>query len=215
MKNFGEIFFTEDVQQKQDELGVRDKFQHVYRNRFTGVLDEQMRAFIETRTTAYIASNSTSGYPYVQHRGGPAGFLKVIGETEVGFSDYHGNQQIITGGNLVKDDRVSLILMDYARQTRLKMVGRMTMVQANENPDLAQTLAQDGQGPVERLARIYVEAVDWNCPKYIEQRFNKDEVSALVAPHLASRDRQIEILSARLKSLGEDPDALLSQETSK
>ena len=214
MKNFGEIFFTEDVQEKQDRLGVRDKFQHVYRTRFTGVLDDAMRNFIETRTTIYVASNSTSGYPYVQHRGGPSGFLKVIGETEVGFADYHGNQQIITGGNLVKDNRVSVIAMDYARQTRLKMVGRMTMVDAGDDLALAETLAQDGQGPVERLARIRVEAVDWNCPKYIEQRFNKDEVSTLVAPHLSSRDKTIDILSARLKELGENPVTLLSQEIS-
>ncbi|MEP2204224.1 MAG: pyridoxamine 5'-phosphate oxidase family protein, partial [Tateyamaria sp.] len=209
---FGEIFFTEDVQAKQVKTGVRDKFQHVYRNRFTGPLDESMRDFTETRTTFYIASNSTSGFPYVQHRGGPAGFLKMIGGDEIGFADYHGNQQEITGGNLVADDRVSLILMDYARQTRLKIVGHMTMVAASEDADLTEKVAQDGQGPVERVARIRVIAVDWNCPKYIEQRFNRDEVSALVAPHLASRDQAIETLSARLAALGEDPKALLAQD---
>ena len=214
MKSFGQIYFTDDVLAKQEKIGVREKYQKVYRNRFSGPLDERTRDFIQTRTTAYIASNSASGYPYVQHRGGPAGFLKIIGEGEIGFANYHGNQQLITGGNLVKDDRVSLILMDYARQTRLKIAGRMQMIEASEDPDLAKRLAQDGQGPVERLARIQIEAVDWNCPKYIEQRFNKDEVSALVAPHLAARDDAIAVLSARLKELGENPDALLSKEQS-
>ncbi len=210
MDSFARHMFTPLVQAEQEKDGIRERFEKMYRNRFTGDLDEQAKAFIESRTSFYMASVSETGWPYVQHRGGPAGFLKVIGPSRLGFADYHGNQQYVSKGNLRHDDRVSLILMDYPRQARLKLIGHMQMKEAGDLPELAEQLAVANQGPVERIATIELAAMDWNCPKYIEPRYTRDEVTALVSPHLAKRDGEIEKLKTRLRQLGEDPDRILA-----
>ena len=209
MKGFGAYLFTTAVTAEQDRIGTAEKYARVYENRLTGPLDQATRDFIESRTSFYIATNSASGFPYIQHRGGPAGFLKVTGDSTLGFADYRGNQQLISKGNLAEDDHVSLFFMDYAERRRLKAIGHMTLVDAAEEPDLVTAFATDGQGPVERIARIKLAAIDWNCPQYIEQRFTQDQITTLVAPHLAERDRKIAALSDRLRALGENPEALL------
>ena len=206
MDNFAQHMFTPLVKAEQEKDGMRERFEKMYRNRFTGPFDERARSFIETRSTFYMATVSETGWPYVQHRGGPVGFLKLLDDDTLGFADYHGNQQYISKGNLQKDDRVSLILMDYPSQSRLKLIGHMTMEDADKNPDLAAKLSIEGEGPVERIATIKLTAIDWNCPKYIVPRYTQDEVTALVAPHLSERDEKIEMLKARLRALGEDPD---------
>ena len=213
MKSFGKLLFTPAVTAEQARIGTAEKYARVYENRLTGPLDHATRAFIETRTSFYIATNSSAGFPYIQHRGGPPGFLKVTGDDTLGFADYRGNQQLITKGNLTEDDRVSLFFMDYAERRRLKAIGHMTLTNAAENPDLIESLATDGQGTVERIATIRLAAIDWNCPQYITPRFTQDQVTALVAPHLAERDRKIEALSARLRELGEIPEAVTAHRT--
>lgn len=210
MESYADILFTPTVQAEQARFGSRDKFLRVYRNRFRGDLDDRTRAFIESRTSVYMATVSETGWPYVQHRGGPAGFLKVLDGTSLGFADYHGNEQFISMGNLQTDDRVSLFLMDYPTQSRLKLIGRCKMTDAIDEPDLALQLQAPGQGPVERVARITLSAMDWNCPKYIEQRYTQDEVLKLVGPQLAKRDQTISLFRRKLEDLGVDPDLVLS-----
>ena len=209
MESFGKHMFTPSVQAEQDKLGMRERYAKAYEKRLTGPLPDDAKAFIESRDNFYLATVSETGWPYVQHRGGARGFLKVIAEDTVGFADYTGNKQMISRGNLSGDDRVSLILMDYPNRARLKLIGHMSMMDAADDPDLAKRLATDDDNPVERLATIRLIAMDWNCPKYITPRFTQDEVTALVAPHLADRDRKIAVLSARLQELGEDPESLL------
>ena len=210
MDSYGQHMFTGAVRAEQDRLGLAKRFEKMYRNRFRDGLDEDTRAFIATRTSFYMATVGETGWPYAQHRGGPPGFLKLIDDTTLGFADYKGNKQFISRGNLSDNDRVSLFLMDYPRQARLKVIGHAHMVDAGDDPNLAAKLATEGEGPVERLTTIRITAFDWNCPKYILPRYTQDEVTALVAPHLASRDAAIETLSNRLRELGEDPAALIT-----
>ncbi len=155
------------------------------------------RLFIESRDSFYMASVSESGWPYMQHRGGPPGFAKVISAQEIAFADYKGNRQMLTTGNVSADDRVCLFLMDYPHRQRLKLLGHAEVLDAREHPDLvARLAAPELQKQVERIFRIRIVSFDWNCPKYITPRFTVAEVEAAVAPLKA----RIAELEARLTS---------------
>ena len=198
MDNFAEHMFTEAVRAEQAKIGVDDRFQRMYRNRFTDGIDADVRAFVQSRTSFYMATVSETGWPYVQHRGGPVGFLKVFDTETIAFADYTGNKQLISKGYLSRDDRVSLFLMDYPRRARLKMIGHATMIDAAEAPDLATRLAVEGAGVVERLVTIRVTAFDWNCPKYIEPRFTEAEIEAMLGPRLKALAEENATLRAAL-----------------
>ncbi len=202
MDNFAKHMFTDAVRAEQANIGVEDRFQKMYRNRFTDGIDEDTKAFIETRTSFYMATVSEAGWPYVQHRGGPQGFLKVFDSQTLAFADYAGNQQLISKGYLSGNDRVSLFLMDYPRRARLKMIGHAKMVEAESQPELAQRLATEGEGPVERLVTIRVVAFDWNCPKYIEPRFTESEIETMLGPRL----RELTEENARLRAALSDKE---------
>jgi predicted pyridoxine 5'-phosphate oxidase superfamily flavin-nucleotide-binding protein len=201
MDSYGAHMFTPAVQAAQEQAGTRDKYARVYETRLRTDFDADVRAFLESRTSIYIASIGTTGWPYVQHRGGPAGFLKVLGGDLVGFADYKGNKQFITAGNLATSDRVSIFAMDYARKARLKLIGHATLTPAGDDPDLAAQLATEGQGPVERLMTIRIVAIDWNCPQYITPRFDTGELSALVGPEISRLEARIAELEAENASL--------------
>ena len=127
-------------------------------------------AFISSRDSFFLATVSETGWPYMQHRGGPPGFLKVIDETTLGFADFRGNRQYITRGNLDHDERVSLFLIDYQLQARMKIFGRARVVEPDDDPELVDSLAPAGHpARVERAILIDVEAFDWNCKQHIPQ----------------------------------------------
>ncbi|TAN52275.1 MAG: pyridoxamine 5'-phosphate oxidase family protein [Methylococcaceae bacterium] len=182
IRAFAKISFTPDVQAVQTEMGSRA----AYRSAELGVAEEVAlgdaeQAFIAERDSFYQATVSQTGWPYVQHRGGPVGFLKVLDERSIGYADFSGNRQYISVGNLRGDDRVSLLLMDYPRRRRLKIWGRARAVDERTEPALlAQLESSDSRAPVERGIVIRVEAFDWNCPKYITPRYSRDEVEALL-----------------------------------
>lgn len=140
--------------------------------------------FLATRDSFYLATSTENGWPYVQHRGGPPGFLKVLGPNQLGFADFGGNRQLISTGNLATNDRATLFLMDYPRQERLKLLGHARVLDAREHPQLADQLtpAPELRRQVERLYLIDVIAFDWNCPKFITRRFTEAEVEAMVTP---------------------------------
>lgn len=154
------------------------------------------REFILARDSFYMASVTETGWPYVQHRGGPPGFLRVLGTNVLGFADVRGNRQLLSTGNLMANDRVALFLMDYPQRSRLKILGHARVFAASENPELAARLTVPGGGPVERLFRIEVVAYDWNCPKYITPRYTMAEVQEIVGP---LKDRIAE-LETKLKN---------------
>lgn len=147
------------------------------------------QAFVAERDGFYLASVSETGWPYIQYRGGPAGFLRVIDDRTLGFADFRGNRQYITTGNVQANDRVSLFLMDYAHRHRLKIFGRMRVADPADDPALKERLAVPGYaGRIERLVLIKVEAFDWNCPQHITPRFTEAELTAALEPVRAEMD---------------------------
>ncbi|QRG07356.1 pyridoxamine 5'-phosphate oxidase family protein [Xanthobacter dioxanivorans] len=140
------------------------------------------QAFIAARDGFYLASVSQTGWPYVQFRGGPAGFLRVIDAQTLGFADFRGNRQYITTGNVEANDRVSVFLMDYAHRQRLKIFGRARIVDAADDPALQERLAVPGYAArIERVVLIAVVAFDWNCPQHITPRFTQAELETALA----------------------------------
>jgi predicted pyridoxine 5'-phosphate oxidase superfamily flavin-nucleotide-binding protein len=184
MSRYAHLAFTESVQQVQREEGswlansrlVRDGGSH------PDVFGPDEAAFIEQRDGFYIASVSATGWPYVQFRGGPSGFVHVLNETTLGYADVRGNRQYITSGNLRTDDRVSLFFMDYVRQARMKVFGHASVRALDEDPELAGKLcALRTDGRVERLVLIAVEGFSWNCRQHIPQRFSLEDLAEVRA----------------------------------
>ncbi len=159
-------------------------------------------AFIAARDSFYMATTNSDGWPYLQHRGGPAGFLKVLGPQQLGFADFEGNRQMLSTGNLAGDDRVSLFLMDYPHRERLKILGHGRVFDARENAALADQLSPTPElrSKIERLFLIDVVSFDWNCPQYITSRYTAAEVEELTAP-LKARIAELEA-SLRLSAVG-------------
>jgi len=179
---FAKISFTPDVQAVQAEMGSRSAYRPAELGEAeTVALGAFEQAFIAERDSFYQATVSQTGWPYVQHRGGPVGFLKVLDDRTMGYADFSGNRQYISVGNLRGDDRVSLLLMDYPQRRRLKIWGRARAVDERTEPALLAKLeSPDYRAPVERGIVIRVEAFDWNCPKYITPRYSRSEVEALL-----------------------------------
>lgn len=160
------------------------------------LLDEQEFAYLAARDSFYLASVSQSGWPYVQHRGGPAGFVRRIDARTIGWAEYTGNRQYVSAGNTAADDRVAMIFVDYPNRDRLKILGHLHAHDAATRPDLVALL---GIGPyrahIERYMLVTVEAFDWNCPQHITPRFTLEQVNQLAAPLHA----RIAELEARLR----------------
>jgi predicted pyridoxine 5'-phosphate oxidase superfamily flavin-nucleotide-binding protein len=165
-------------------------------------LTEPEADFIASRDSFYLASVSETGWPYIQHRGGRPGFLKVLDEKTLAFADFRGNRQYISIGNIAGNDRVALFLMDYPRRTRLKVLGRMSLLDPDANPDLMAQLQDPADGAkVERGLKIEVEAFDWNCPQHITPRFSEAELEAALDPvkrRLADLEAENRALKAAL-----------------
>jgi predicted pyridoxine 5'-phosphate oxidase superfamily flavin-nucleotide-binding protein len=180
---FAEISFTPSVKAAQTLYGSRESNQGFERaDDSRNQLTETEARFIAERDSFYQATVSESGWPYVQHRGGPVGFLKVLNAQQIGFADFRGNRQYISVGNLNADTRISLILMDYAQRRRLKIWGRARIVHESEQPELIARLENPAyRARVERGIIIDVEAYDWNCPQHITPRYSKAEVETLLA----------------------------------
>jgi predicted pyridoxine 5'-phosphate oxidase superfamily flavin-nucleotide-binding protein len=173
-----------------DETGERDE------------LDEREIAFIRERDSFYLSSVSETGWPYVQHRGGERGFIHCLDNRTIGWAEYVGNRQYVSLGNVSGDDRVAMILMDYPNRRRLKLLGRMRIVEVAEQPGLTAKLSNDPQGPpAQQLLLVAIEAVDWNCPKYITPRFTLADVEAQLAP-LKARIAELEAQSKSDRAAG-------------
>ncbi|HVH87890.1 MAG TPA: pyridoxamine 5'-phosphate oxidase family protein, partial [Terriglobales bacterium] len=147
----------------------------------------------------YIASIGSTGWPYIQHRGGPAGFLKVIDETTVAFANFTGNKQYISSGNLASDNRVALIFVDYPRQARLKLLGRAEILEGEQAKELIERVRHpEYKAAVESVYVIHIEAFDWNCPQHIVPRFTTNQVQEAIAP-LEPRMQELEQENERLR----------------
>ena len=205
---FAELMFTPTVKAEQEKAGSRASYarmelpQAPARDR----IGATEAAFIAERDSFYMASVTETGWPYVQHRGGPPGFLKVIDEKTLGFADFRGNRQYVSVGNLKTDDRVSLFLMDYPNQRRLKILGHAREVRQEDEPELVAKLRDPAYtAVVERGIVIAVEGFDWNCPQHITPRFTEAQVQAALAPlveRLKAAEAERDALAARLAAGG-------------
>ncbi|MEQ1776203.1 MAG: 2Fe-2S iron-sulfur cluster-binding protein [Burkholderiales bacterium] len=181
---FADIAFTPAVRAAQTRMGSRKNYESFDRMEDRhDTLGPMEQAFIEARDGFYQATVSETGWPYVQFRGGPAGFLKVLDGKTLGYADFRGNVQYVSVGNLHGNDRVAIILMDYAHRQRLKILGRARLVNFADDPALIAKLELPHyRARVERGVVITVEAYDWNCPQHITPRFTEAEIETRIAP---------------------------------
>jgi len=180
---FADIAFTANVKALQARMGSRE----AYARSEAGPVEAPLLgpyeiAFIEARDSFYLGTVGETGWPYVQHRGGPPGFLKVLDARTLGYADFAGNRQYVSTGNLAGDDRASLILMDYPHQARLKILGRARVIDEDSDPALLARLDNPRyRARVERGIVIDIAGFDWNCPKYITPRYTEDEIAQRIA----------------------------------
>lgn len=208
MSRFSTIAFTPAVKAVQVEQGSRAAYARAEareRGELAGpgdALGDDEIAFLAARDSCYLASVGEGGWPYVQHRGGPPGFVRVLDPHTLGFADLRGNRQYISVGNVGGDPRVALIFMDYPNQARLKVLARARLVTSAEAPDVLARLVVPGTtARVERGFVLDVEGFDWNCPQHITPRFTAAEIQAQVAPlheRLLALERENRALRAQL-----------------
>lgn len=195
-RQYGCIAFTDDVRGLQVEYGSAEFYDRM-RRRSVGSeqsdpLGPKEAAFLTERDGFYLATVSTTGWPYVQFRGGPPGFLNVRDDHTIAWADFRGNLQHVSTGNLVGDRRISIIAVDYPRRRRLKLFGMARVIRIQDDPALVSSLAVQGyDAVVEAAIVVTVTAFDWNCPQHIPQRYTLAEVEQRTAP-LRERVRELE-----------------------
>jgi len=199
--NFGSFVFTPVVKALQERYGSRRQYAKLEKasggspDRFG--LEES--SFIAERDSFYLASVGSTGWPYIQHRGGPKGFLKVVDDRTIAFADFSGNKQFISAGNLTTDARVALILVDYPHQARLKILGRAEILEGARAGEWIERVRDAGyKAAIERVFVIRVDAFDWNCPQHITPRFTTEEIQDALMP-FEQRLRQLEQENERLR----------------
>ena len=210
-RGFAEIAFTPGVKEQQTRHGSRHLYERAeLQPGAADPLGEAEREFIAERDGFYMATVSETGWPYIQYRGGPNGFLRVLDEKTLGFADLRGNRQYISAGNLLHDNRVALFLMDYPQQSRLKILGRAEIHEDNAQAgEWMKKLRLSGeQTPAERAMVIHVEGFDWNCPQHITPRYTQQEL----AEHLGPTRRRIEGLEKQIESLKQENERLRARQ---
>jgi len=179
-QNFTQFAFTDSVKEAQEFHGTRDAYSRMETSGDRYTLTYKEMSFIQSRDSFYMGTVGDNGWPYVQFRGGPKGFLKVIDETTIAYVDFRGNGQYISTGNINDNNKTSLFLIDYPSQTRLKIWAESTIIQADENEELLKRLQIDGyKARIERIVIFKIQAFDWNCPQHITPRFTIEEMKQL------------------------------------
>jgi len=205
-RNYVRTLFTDAARAMQEADGSRASYARMEEGG-DGTPDSitpKEAEFITARDSFYIASVTPEGWPYVQHRGGPAGFLRLLSGNRLGFADYQGNRQHVSNSNLVAEPRVSLFLMDYPNRRRLKILGHARITSATDDAALVASLMPDGyKAMAERAYVIDVIGFDWNCPQHITQRFTEAEIAAAIQPLNAELNQlRAEVESLRAQSKG-------------
>jgi uncharacterized protein len=197
-KNFAAIAFSTAVKEMQEKLGSRSSYARMERDTYVDGLTENEVDFIAQRDSFYMASIGEKGFPYIQHRGGPKGFLKVLDTKRLAFIDFKGNMQYITVGNLATNNNVALIMVDYPARARLKIFARAEIAELKDSPELFDKLDLDGyKFRPERMMTLNIEAYDWNCPQHITPRYTAEEIEDA----FASQRDYIKRLETELKDL--------------
>lgn len=198
---FAQLMFSDSVKQAQIENGTRranERYESVER---LSELTENEAWFIGERDGFYMATANENGHPYVQFRGGPKGFLKVLDGKTLAFADFRGNLQNISIGNLKANNKAALILMDYANRARLKILAEIEVINAKDDPGLISKLEMPAyRAKVERAMLLHIAAYDWNCPQHITPRYTLEEIEQAVKP-LREKIVELQLEIARLKAI--------------
>lgn len=205
-KNFGAIAYSTAVKEMQEKLGSRATYARVERDTYIDGLTENEVDFIAQRDSFYMASIGEKGFPYIQHRGGPKGFLKVLDAKRIGFIDFKGNMQYITVGNMATNNNVALILVDYPARTRLKIFAKASIIELKDDPSLLELLDLTAyKFRPERMMLLDIEAYDWNCPQHITPRYTVEEIEAAFGSqreYMAKLEAEVKELKAKLNRAG-------------
>jgi uncharacterized protein len=192
-----DVAFTDTVKSIQTTKGSRRAYAHMEEaGSWESRITPELKEFIEAQTSVFLATANVKGQPYIQHRGGPPGFLRVLDDQTIGFVDFVGNRQFITVGNLAENPKAHLFLIDYASRQRIKIWGEARVVEGDAELT-AQLMPEDYKARAAQVILLTVAAWDANCPQHIPQRFQADDVEAA----LAERDRRIEALESEIKEL--------------
>ena len=204
---FLDIATTPSVRAAQAEMGADAHWAAFSGNRAFDRFTDNEAHFLAARDSFYMATVSEDGWPYVQHRGGPAGFLKLVDDRTLAFADYRGNRQYISTGNLAANDRACLILMDYPRRARLKIYVHVEKLALDADPALTDlVMDKDYKARAERIFQLRLEAFDWNCPQHITPRFTEREIEQAVRPlheRMAQLEAENRALQDRLAKMGD------------
>ena len=197
-KNFATLAFTDAVKAMQEKAGSRTSYARMERDSYVDGLTENEIDFIEQRDSFYMSSIGENGFPYIQHRGGPKGFIKVLDSKRFGFIDFGGNMQYISVGNVATNNKVALIMVDYPARARLKILAKAEVVELKDDTALYDLLdLKDYKFKPERMMVLHIEAYDWNCPQHITPRYTVEDIEAA----FAGQRNQIVTLQAEVKAL--------------
>lgn len=203
--NYSKLAFTDVIKTIQKRLGSRTAYQRVENMSYVDGLTPIEKEFISQMDSFYLASFGENDFPYIQHRGGPRGFIKVIDEATIGIVDFSGNRQYISVGNISKNAKVSLILLSYPMRARLKIYAEAEIVEINENPVLFDQLKpEDYKFRPERIMLFHIKAYDWNCSQHITPRYTTAEINTILEPkdeHIRQLEQQLTDLRKELEDL--------------
>lgn len=199
-QKYQQLAFTDAVRKKQEANGSAAAYASSQgENLEPDILGNPEITFIQSRDSFYMATVNSSGWPYIQHRGGPAGFLKALSGSRLIMPDFRGNRQYVTLGNMAEHDKASLFFMDYPRQARLKLLTTVKSVDLSDDEELAQLLQSNGyKAKIDRAFEFAVIAYDWNCPQHITPRYTEADIKT-VTDRFTKRIAELEMELNRLK----------------
>lgn len=201
-KNFATLAFTDAVKAMQEKAGSRSGYARMEKANYLEGLTKNEMDYIADRDSFYMASIGENNFPYLQHRGGPRGFIKVLDEKRIGIIDFRGNMQYITVGNISTNHNVALIMVDYPARARLKILARAEVVELKDDPSLYELLDPgDYTFKPERMMVFHVEAYDWNCPQHITPRYTVQEIEEAFEGqrnHIAKLEAEVKSLKMKL-----------------
>lgn len=200
--NYAQLAFTDSVKALQAANGSRRAYERMEKQHVTGGLDANEIAFIADQDHFFMASFGENGYPYIQHRGGPPGFVKVLDPKTLAFVDFSGNKQYISVGNVQTNPNVALIMVSYPQRARLKVYAKIRVVALDEDPALFEQIdPADYPHRPERMMVLEVQAFDWNCPQHITPRYTVEDITAAFAPQrerIAQLEAEVQALKLQL-----------------
>lgn len=200
--NYSELAFSDDIKAIQERMGSRGAYERMQKTSYVDGLTAVERRFIDEMDSFYIASNGSNDYPYIQHRGGPKGFINVIDEQTIGIVDFSGNRQYISVGNIAKKSKVSLILVSYPMKARLKIYAEVEIVEISDNSSLYEFLKPENyKFKPERLMLFHMKAYDWNCPQHITPRYSLADIQKITEAkdqYIQQLEQEVQVLRTRL-----------------